>query len=76
MQEEIANPVIAVIDHALDVKAQLDRGQLPVLSAERATCGDAGSLSLRTSRGNAYVRAPRSCSVGGNHRASVPASAA
>ena len=37
MQEEIANPVFAVIDHALDVKAQLDRGRAPVLSAEQAT---------------------------------------
>jgi type VI secretion system protein ImpK len=37
MQEEIANPVFAVIDHALDVKTQLDRGLAPVLSAEQAT---------------------------------------
>ena len=37
MQEETANPVFAVIDHALDVKERLDRGEEPVLSAEQAT---------------------------------------
>jgi type VI secretion system protein ImpK len=37
MQEESANPVFAVIDHALYVKEGLDRGDAPVLSAEQAT---------------------------------------
>jgi type VI secretion system protein ImpK len=37
MQEETANPVFAVIDHALDVKERIERGETPVLSAEQAT---------------------------------------
>jgi type VI secretion system protein ImpK len=37
MQEETANPVFAVINHALEVKERLDRGEAPVLSAEQAT---------------------------------------